>query len=71
MIDQIFPKNSFCLLNLAITELDVEKLKSVQTDLNKLSNVVENDVIKITTYDELGKKVSAIVSDKQSLEKKI
>ena len=59
------------MLNLAITELDVEKLKSVQTDLNKLSNVVENDVIKITTYDELGKKVSAIVSDKQSLEKKI
>ena len=59
------------MLNLAITELDVEKLKSVQTDLNKLSNVVENDVIKITAYDELGKKVSAIVSDKQSLEKKI
>ena len=59
------------MLNLAVIELDVEKLKSVQTDLNKLSNVVENDVIKITAYDELGKKVSAIVSDKQSLEKKI
>ena len=34
------------------TDLD-KKLKAVLTDLSKLSNVVDKDVIKITVLDEL------------------
>ena len=52
-------------------KLDVDKLKTVPNDLSKLSNVVETDIVKKTAYDLLVKKVSAIVSDKQNLEKSI
>ena len=43
-----------------IDKLDVDKLSPVPTDLSKLSDVVKNDVVKKTAYDELGKKVNAI-----------
>ena len=33
-------------------------LKTISNDLTKLSNVVENDVIVKTVYDEWGKKVN-------------
>ena len=36
-----------------IDKLDIDKLKPVPTDLSKLSNVVDNDVIKNTAYDNL------------------
>ena len=43
-----------------IDDLDTDKLKTVPVDLCKLSNVVENDVVKKIVYDELIKKVNAI-----------
>ena len=44
--------------------LDVGKLKTVPIDLKKLSDVVDNDVVKNTKYNTLKKKVN-------SLEKKV
>ena len=43
-----------------VDKLDVDKLVPVPVDLSKLSNVVKNDVVKKTEYDELVKKVNAI-----------
>ena len=37
-------------------KLDVDKLETTPVDLRKLSNVVKNDVVKKTEYDELVKK---------------
>ena len=39
-----------------IDKLDVDKLVPVPVDLIKLSDVVKNDVVKKTKYDELIKK---------------
>ena len=36
------------------------KLKAIPFDVSKLRNVVKNDVVKGTVYDELVKKVNAI-----------
>ena len=36
--------------------INVGKLKAVPVDLNKLSNVGKNNVVKKTVYDELVKK---------------
>ena len=65
-----------------IDKIDVDKLKTVPKDLNKLSNVVDNDVVKKTVYDKLVTKVNNIDTsgfvlktkygtDKSDLEKKI
>ena len=41
-------------------KLDIDKLMSVPFDLNKLSDVVKNDVVKKTVYDKLVAKVNSI-----------
>ena len=46
-----------------IDKLDVDKLKPVPVDLKKISNVVENDVVKKAVYDELVEKVFIDTSD--------
>ena len=58
-------------------KIDVDKLKTVPVDLNKLSNVVNNEVIKKTVYDKLFAKVNNIdnienkyETNKSGLEKK-
>ena len=38
----------------------IDKLKTIPADLSMLSNVVKNDVVKKTLFDELVKKVNAI-----------
>ena len=43
-----------------IDKLDIDKLTSVPIDLVKLSNVVKNDVVKMTEYDQLVNKVNGI-----------
>ena len=43
-----------------VDELDVDKFKPVPTDLRKLTDVVKNDVVKKTVYDQLVTKVNAI-----------
>ena len=43
-----------------VDTLDVDKLEPAPADLSKLSDVVKNEVIKKTEYNELVKKVNAI-----------
>ena len=47
-----------------VDKLDVDRLKPVPTDLSKLGDVVKNDVVKKTEYDELNKKISDIDTSK-------
>ena len=53
-------KANLASLKSDIDELDIDKLKTVPFDLSKLSNVVKNNVVKQTVYDELVKMVGAI-----------
>ena len=46
-----------------VDKLDVDKLKPVPVDLKKISNVVENDVVKKAVYDELVEKAFIDTSD--------
>ena len=47
-------------LKAEVDKLDIAKLVPVPTDLSKLSNVVKNDVVKKTDYNELVAKVNNI-----------
>ena len=40
-------------LKFAIDKIGMDQLKTVSTNLRKLSDVVDNDVVKETVYDEL------------------
>ena len=53
-------KTNLAALKTEIDKIDTDKLKTVPTDLAKLSNVVKNDVVKKTTYNTLKNKVDAI-----------
>ena len=78
-------KSDLASLKRKVDNLDVDKLKTAPANLSKLSNVVDNDVVKNTVYDTLVAKVSVVEipstnglltktqcnSDKQGLEKKI
>ena len=53
--------SSFALrANLASLKTEVDKLVPAPVDLNKLNDVVKNDVVKKTVYDKLVVKVSSI-----------
>ena len=65
-----------------VDELDIDNLKSLPVDLSKLSNEVDNDVVKKTDNNKVATKVSTIDTsgfvlktqyntDKSSLEKKV
>ena len=43
-----------------IDKLDIGKLETTPIDLSRLSDVVKNEVVKKTEYNELAKKVNAI-----------
>ena len=75
-------KTNLANLNTEVDKLDIKKLVPVPTDLNKLSNVVKNDVVKKGVYDKLVAKVNNIDTsgfvlktkydtDKSELENKI
>ena len=70
-------KANLANLKTEVYKIDVDKLKTVSADLAKLSNVVKNDVVKITEYDKLVTKVDNIdftgfvLKTKYDLEKKI
>ena len=53
-------KPDLASLKAEVDQIDVEKLKTVPAELRKLSNVVNNDVVKKTVYDELVAKVNNI-----------
>ena len=53
-------KTNLASLKTEVDKIDVDKLKTVPVDLDKLSNVVKNDVVKKTEYDKLVVKVNGI-----------
>ena len=75
-------KTNLASLKTEVHKLDIHKLVPVSVDLRKLSDVVKNDVVKKTEYDELAAKVNDIGTsgfvlktkydmDKSELENKI
>ena len=54
-------KTNLASLKTEVDKLDIDKLVPVLADLNKLSNVVKNNVVKKTVSDELVAKVDHIV----------
>ena len=77
-------KPDLASLKTKLDNLDPDNLKTVPADLSKVSNAVDNDVVKKTVYDKLVMSMLLILryhrllvtktqydSDKQSLEKKI
>ena len=53
-------KTNLPKLKTEVDKLDIEKLVPVPVDLSKLSDVVKNDVVKKTVYDQLVAKVNNI-----------
>ena len=53
-------KTHLASLKLDADELDIDKSKTVPIDLSRLSNVVDNDVVKKTEYDKLFTKFNNI-----------
>ena len=75
-------KSNLASLKTEVDKLDINKLVPVPVDLSKLSDVVENDVVKKDVYDKLVAKVNSIDTsrfvlktkydtDKSELENKI
>ena len=75
-------KSDLARLKPEVDKIDEDKLKAVPTDITKLSNVVDNDVVKKAVYDKLISKVNAIDTcefvlktqcnnDKSNLQKKL
>ena len=44
-----------------VYKLDVDKLKPVLVDLKQLSDVVDNDILKKTVYNDLVKKLMPLI----------
>ena len=55
-------KANLANLKTEVDKLDIDKLVPVPADLSKLSNVVNNDVVRKTDYDKLKTKVNNIDS---------
>ena len=53
-------KSNLASLKSEVDKIDVDKLKTVSIDLSKLTNVINNDVVKKTVYDKLVAKVNSI-----------
>ena len=75
-------KSNLANLKTEVDKLDIDKLTPVPNDVAKLSNVVKNDVVRKTEYNELVSKVNNIDTtgfvlkttydtDKSDLKKKI
>ena len=53
-----------------VDKLDADKLVPVPVDLNKLSDVVKTDIVKMIEYNDLVKKVNIITTGTSNLAKK-
>ena len=53
-------KTNFTSLKTEVDKLDIGKLTTVPADLSKLSDLVENEVVKKAVYDKLAVKVNNI-----------
>ena len=51
-------KSNLVKLKAEVDKIDVDKLKTVPVDLNKLSDVVNNEIVKTTVYAKLAAKVN-------------
>ena len=49
-------KTNLASLKTKVDKLDIDKLAPVPVDLSKLSDVVKNDIVEETVYDELAAK---------------
>ena len=63
-------KTNLANLKTEVDKLDIDKLVPVPDDLSKLSNVVENDVVKKDVYNKLVAKVNGIDTSKFILKTK-
>ena len=52
-------KSDLASLKAEVDKIDVDKLKTVPVDLSKISNAVNNDVVKKTVYNKLVAKVNS------------
>ena len=57
-------RSDLASLKAEVDKKDLDKLKIILVDLNKLSNVVDRNVVKNTIYDKLVTKVNALDSKK-------
>ena len=55
-ISDFAKKTDLVSLKWIVDELDIDKLKTIPTDLSKLNDLVENEIVERSTYDELVKK---------------
>ena len=69
-ISKLALKSNLANLKAEVDKVDVHKLKTVLVDLSKLSNSVNNDVIKKTVYDKLIAKVYNIDTSEFALKTK-
>ena len=53
-------KSNLAKLKSEIDNIDVGKLKTILVDLSKLSNVVNNEVVKKSVYEKLATKVNNV-----------
>ena len=53
---ELLNKDDLASLKSEVDKLDFDKLKIVPTDVSKLRNAVDNNVVKKSVYDELLKK---------------
>ena len=53
-------KSNLASLKTEVDKLNIDKLVPVPVDLNKLSGVIKNDVVKETVHDKLVAKVNSI-----------
>ena len=53
-------KTNLASLKAEVDKLDIDKLVPIPVDLNKLSDVVQNDVVKKTVYNKLVAKINNI-----------
>ena len=53
-------KSDLASLKAEVDKIDIDKLKTVPFDLFKLSNIVDNSVVKKTVYDKLVTNVNAV-----------
>ena len=55
-ISDFAKKTDLVSLKWIVDELDIDKLKTIPNDLSKLNDLVENEIVERSTYDELVKK---------------
>ena len=64
--------SNFSSFKSKVNKLDIDKLKTTPVDLGKIYDVVKNEVVKITKYNELNKEAYAVhTTDTSDLIKKL